>query len=123
MFYSLDVFGNFSPKNKTYTHAFLAYVSSSWFSLHMEKNGHSMGGGALKFQITDYKNAPVPDFTKLSNVDIEKLNQAWKNYRDNFDIKKLDYAVLEVLGFKSAEEQDRIVEELNELILKRTMRK
>ena len=75
--------------------------------------------GALQFLTTDYKNSPVPDFTKLSDVDIKKLNQAWKNYRDDFNVKKLDDVVLEVLGFK-LEEQDNITKELDDLILKRT---
>ena len=118
-FYARNNFAFFTPTNEKHTHAFLAYLSSSWFSLHLEKYGHIAGGGALQFLTTDYKNSPVPDFTKLSDVDIKKLNQAWKNYRDDFDVKELDNVVLEVLGFK-LEEQDNITKELNDLILKRT---
>ena len=117
-FFTLDVFACFTPNNETHTHAFLAYFSSSYFSLCLEKNGHSMGGGALKFQIIDYKNALVPNFDRLSKKDLEKMSKAWLEYREDFDQKKLDDVICDVLGF-TTNEQIKIREELQILIKQR----
>ncbi len=102
-FYSLDVFAYFTPNNKNHIHAFLAYLASSWFLLYMEQNGHSMGGGALKFQIYDYKNSPVPDFNEMGEKNIHRMEMAWLFYRENFNRKKLDNIVFPILGFNENE--------------------
>ena len=114
-FYALDVFACFIPFNVLHTHSFLAYFCSSYFSLYLEIMGHGMGGGALKFQIIDYKKSHVPNFNKLSKKDLEKMSKAWLNYRYDFDINPLDNTVLEILGF-TLDEQLRIKAELKQLI-------
>ena len=117
-FFTLDVFACFTPNNETYTHAFLAYFSTSYFSLYLEKNGHAMGGGALKLQIIDYKNTLVPNFDELSKKDLEKIFKAWIRYREDFDQKKLDGVVYEILGFTTTE-RIKIQEELQILVKQR----
>lgn len=78
-------------------------------------NGHlnwlPLGGEALKFQIIDYK---MLWFQTLMNY----LKKTWKKYlkhglgyRKDFDQKKLDNVVCEILGF-TANEQIKIHEEL-----------
>ena len=121
-FYSLDVFAFFTPNNKNHIHAFLAYLASSWFSLYMEQNGHPMGGGALKFQIYDYKSSLIPDFDKMPKNDVENIKKAWRNYREDFDQKKLDSIVLKILGF-TAEEIKQVEEELEVIRNKRLISK
>lgn len=118
-FYARDNFACFTPNNKKHTHALLSYFSSSYFSLYLEKNGHLAGGGALQFLMTDYKNASVPNFDKLSKKDLEKVSKAWLNYRDDFNKEKLDNIVSEILGFIECE-QIKIREELEILIKQRT---
>ena len=82
---------------------FIAYFVSSWFSLYMEKNGHAAGGGALQMIMGDYAKAPVPDFTRMPDVDVERLKTAWMSYRGDFDRNRLDDAVYGVLGIKSSD--------------------
>ena len=117
-FYARDNFACFTPNNKSYTHVFLAYFSSSYFSLYLEKNGHPAGGGALQFLMTDYKNALVPNFDELYKKDLEKMSKAWLGYREDFDQKKLDGVVYEILGFTTPE-RTKIQEELQILIKQR----
>ena len=117
-FYSLDVFAYFTPNNKKHIRAFLAYLASSWFSLYMEQNGHPMGGGALKFQIYDYKASLTPDFDKMPKNDVENMKKVWRNYSEDFDQKKLDSVVLKILGF-TAEEIKQIGKELESIQNKR----
>ena len=114
-FFALDTYAYFTPHNKDHVHAFLAFFSSSWFSLYMEINGHPMGGGALKFQIQDYKKSQVPDFNNWSNEDLRKITKAWLTYREGFDQKKLDDVVLTVLGF-SLSEQNELKKILDDMI-------
>ena len=84
----------------------------------MEQNGHPMGGGALKFQIYDYKASLIPDFDKMPKNDVENMKKVWRNYSEDFDQKKLDSAVLKILGF-TAEEIKQIGKELEDIQNKR----
>jgi len=118
-FVARDNFAFFTPPNPQHIHAFLAFFSSSWFALYMERNGDTAGGGALQFLIVDYAKSLVPDFGKLSKENIKKMNKAWKDYRENFNHEELDNIVLKVLGF-SEEEQVKIREELKIKIEERT---
>ena len=113
-FYARDNFAYFTPNNVENTYAFLAYLSSSWFSLYLEKNGHPAGGGALQFLTGDYKNAMVPNFDGIDKEDMENMEKAWRNYCENFDQKKLDSVVLKILGF-TAEEIKQVEEELQDI--------
>ena len=118
-FYARDNFAYLTPNNHTHVHAVLAYLSSSWFSLYLEKNGHAAGGGALQFLTGDYKRSPVPDFTKISKHDMARMTKAWLAYRDDFDRKRLDGVVLDVLGF-TEHERIQIITELDLAIRTRT---
>ena len=86
--------------------------------MYLEKNGHPAGGGALQFLMTDYKNALVPNFDELYKKDLEKMSKAWLGYREDFDQKKLDGVVSDVLGF-TMDERTKISVELEILIKQR----
>ena len=101
-FHARDNFAYFYPHEPAHTQAFLAYLSSSWFSLYMEKNGDIAGAGALQMLMKDYKKAPVPDFAKMSGTNIDRLSAAWVSYRDDFDQDNLDNVVYDILGIDSA---------------------
>ena len=92
---ALRKFTYVTPKRVEHTQCLLAYLSSSYFALYQEIWGHPMGGGLLKFQIEDYKCAPVPDFTK---VEVDKLNVAWGTYTKTLKQEDLDGVVFDVLG-------------------------
>lgn len=98
-FHATDNFAYFTPHNKDMVHAFLAYLSSSWFMLYMERHGHRAGAGALQMYMADYKEAPVPDFGLMPVADLSSMSGAWLKYRKGFDLSKLDDAVFGVLGF------------------------
>ena len=117
-FYARDNFAYFTPNNAENTYAFLAYLSSSWVSLYLEKNGHPAGGGALQFLTGDYKNSTVPDFDEIGKEDVENMKKAWRNYHEDFDQKKLDSVVLNVLGF-TPEEIAQMREDLEDIRGKR----
>ena len=104
-FFALDNCAYFTPKIDDHVHAFLAYFTSSWFLLYLERNGHVAGGGALQFYIKDYRNTPVPDFSIMPKKDVEKIRQAWLKYRDDFDRERLDDTVLKLLGFDGSEQK------------------
>ncbi len=120
-FYARDNFVLFTPHSEEHKHAFLAYFVSSWFSLHLEKNGHAMGGGALYMQTINYKEAPVPDFTKIPQKTIDELKNAWLKYRDDFKRDELDEVVFSALGF-TPEQGEEIKHELELHIKRRTSR-
>ena len=121
-FYARNNFAYFTPNNTENTHAFLAYLSSSWFSLYLEKNGHPAGGGALQFLTGDYKNAMIPNFDVIDKKDVKNMKKAWCNYREDFDQKKLDSIVLKILEF-TAEEIKQVGEELESIRNKRLISK
>ena len=102
-FQSTNTFVSFTPKNKQYTHVFLAYFSSSIFVLQLEKNGNPMGGGLLSVETINYKNIICPDFNKMSQTDLKIMTKAWLEYRESFDRKKLDDKVFKVLKFTGNE--------------------
>lgn len=107
-----------TPNKKEYTYALLAYLRSSHFSRYLEKNGHSHGGGVLEIRVTDYRNALVPNFDKMTNSDIAKMENAWKSYKNDLDQDKLDGVVSDVLGF-TMDERTKISVELEILIKQR----
>jgi hypothetical protein len=105
-FFARDNFAFFTPTNNEHIKAFLAFFSSSWFGLYMEKNGHTAGGGALQFLIIDYGKSSVPDFSKLTDDVIKKMNSVWNEYKKTFDRKKIDDVILPILGFTQKEQID-----------------
>lgn len=111
-----------TPKKTKYTYALLTYLRSSFFALYLEKHGHIHGGGALEIRTTDYKNALIPDFDKISKINVEKMRKTWKRYKEDLDQKKLDNVVCDVLGF-TMDEQNKIQEELQIFIKQRTENK
>ena len=98
-FYATDNFACFAPHDKSMVHAFLAYLSSSWFMYYMEMHGRPAGAGALQMLMADYKEAPVPNFDRMSGADTSRMSGAWLAYRESFDLAKLDDTVFDVLGF------------------------
>lgn len=97
----------------------MAFFTSSWFLLHQEKYGQGHGGGALEFPAKDYKIAPVPDFKKMSEKDMNKMKNVWLAYRGDFDQEKLDGMMLRILGFNESEHAV-IKNELKTFVDKRT---
>lgn len=75
-FRATDNFACFALHDKSLVHAFLAYLSSSWFMFYMEMHGHRAGAGALQMHMVDYREAPVPDFGKMSEADISRMSGA-----------------------------------------------
>ena len=117
-FYTFDQFVNFEPANQDHIAAYLAYFASSWFSLYMEIHGHKMGGGALAFQVLDYKNSPVPDFSQMDHKAISKMTNAWEKYCNDRDRVVLDEIVLTALGFERNEKR-QMIDKLKALIKER----
>ena len=118
-FHAINTFVYVTPHNKEVTHALLAYLSSSWYALYLERNGHAMGGGALSVETIDYKNSPVPDFNVMPTDDLDRLTSAWNDYCEYLDQGKLDVVVCNVLGF-DVDEQKEINTHLNDAIKRRT---
>ena len=102
-FFARDNFAAFTPNTPAHTDALLAYLASSWFALHMEKNGHVAGGGALQFLIADFERAPVPDLSRMPRSSVDRLGRIWNRYCVDLDRPKLDGAVLDVLGLSRAQ--------------------
>ena len=109
-FCATDNFACFAPHDKSLVHAFLAYLSSSWFMYYMEMHGRPSGAGALQMLMAGYKEAPVPDFGRMSEADTSRMSGAWLAYRESFDLAKLDDMVFDVLGF-DMQERRAILEE------------
>ena len=104
-FHAINTFVYFTPKNKSHTHAFLAYFASTFFSLCLERNGHPMGGGALSVEVNDWKKSIVPRFDKISKCNMKRLNNAWKRYCKDLDQDKLDTSVLAIMKFDSNQQK------------------
>ena len=113
-FHAINTFVYFTPKNKSHTHAFLAYFASAFFSLCLERNGRPMGGGALSVEIIDWKKSIVPCFDKISKGDVKELSSAWKGYCKDMDQDKLDASVLTIMKFDS-NQQRQIKDQLHML--------
>ena len=99
-FYAINTFVYFTPTDPSHTHAFLAYFSSSLFSLYLEQNGHPMGGGALSVETIDYKRTLVPNFDLVSKDDLHKISGAWNKYCHDGNLNRLDQTVLPILKFQ-----------------------
>lgn len=98
-FCAKDNYVIFSPHDKKYIKAYLAYFTSSYFTLLTEKNGHPHGGksgGALQLLAGDWKKILVPDFTE-QKTNYMKLIEAWDIYKKNLEIDPLDDVVLSML--------------------------
>lgn len=118
-FFARNNFAAFVPDMPANTDALLAYFASSWFALHMEKNGHVAGGGALQFLIEDFERAPVPDLSRMPRSSADRLGRIWNRYCDDLDRSRLDDAVLDVLGFSRAQ-RSSIARQLETLVSYRT---
>ena len=99
-FHAINTFVYFTPTNPSYTHAFLAYFSSSLFSLYLEQNGRPMGGGALSVETIDYKKTLVPNFDRIPKDSLCKISKAWNEYCRDGDLDRLDEIVLPLLKFQ-----------------------
>ncbi len=95
---ALDTYLHFTPDVKTHTNGFLAYFTSSLFALDMEKNAAPLGGGALRIDNHVLAKTRVPDFDKLPQKAMQKMEGAWSEYCDTLDRKRLDRAVFAALG-------------------------
>ena len=118
-FFARNNFAAFVPAEPAHADALCAYFASSWFALHMEKNGHVAGGGALQFLIGDFRRSPVPDLPRMDPRDVERLGSAWRDYCAEPDRDRLDDAVLDVMGF-GASERAGLARQLGMLVSSRT---
>ena len=131
--HALNNYAEFTPNVSEHTRAYLAFLSSSWFALYLEKRGHVAGGNALQIKTGDYLDAPVPDFGQLGGQAGKKpgrgrragqqsvssiMSTAWDEYREDLDQGKLDRAVLGALGF-DAGEMRQIADDLGESVGRR----
>lgn len=114
---ALDTYLHFTPDVKAHTGAFLAYFASSLFALDMEKNAAPLGGGALRIDNRILAKTRVPDFAKLSQKAMRKMEGAWSEYCDTLDRKRLDGAVFAALG--TARQLGSVRAELDRLINRR----
>ena len=114
-FYARDNFAGFTPSRPDHADALLACIASPWFALHLEKNGHVAGGGALQVLIADLVTAPVPDLERMDGRDVERLGGAWNAYCEDMDRPALDDAVLGILGFTEAQ-RSRMAAQLATLV-------
>ena len=88
------------------THALLAYLRSSYFALHIEKNKQPRGGGVLEIRSNTYKKLPIPNFNEMNEENVKALDDAWVNYREQFNDearKQLDNTVFKTLGILEAD--------------------
>ena len=113
-FHTTNKFVHFTPDKPADAHAFLAYLASSWFALHLEFAGHPMGGGGLSVETIDFKESPVPDFRRMQKPDVERMGVAWLAYREDQDQQKLDGTIHGILGF-NADESAKIERDLAEM--------
>ena len=118
-FYARDNFAGLTPSRPDHADALLACIASSWFALHLEKNGHVAGGGALQVLVSDLETAPVPDLERMGSRDVERLGGAWNAYCEDMDRPALDDAVLGILGFTKAQ-RSRMAGQLGTLVSYRT---
>ena len=118
-FYARDNFAGFTPDRPEHAGAFLAYLSSAWFALYLEKNGHVAGGGALQVLLADLEKSPVPDFGRMARGAVDNLGKIWDRYCSDLDRRRLDDAVLEVLGYTKAQ-RSAMARQLETLISYRT---
>lgn len=118
-FFARNNFASFAPHDPARADALCAYFASAWFALHMERNGHVAGGGALQFLIGDFARSPVPDLRRMGRGDAERLGAAWEAYCAEPDRARLDDAVLEAMGFGPSERAG-ICRQLGLLISSRT---
>ena len=114
-FYARDNFAGFTPSRPEHADALLAYLASPWFALHLEKNGHVAGGGALQVLIADLAEAPVPDLDRMDGRDVDRLGRAWEAYCCDLDRARLDGEVLDALGF-TGPQQERMARQLETLV-------
>jgi len=128
-FHALNNFAGFAPDVPGNTRAYLAFLSSSWFALFLEKRGHVAGGNALQVKTGDYMESPVPDFGQLDGqagrgrrarqrAAHSIMSTAWDRFREDLDQGKLDRAVLGALGF-DAGEMRQIADDLGESVGRR----
>ena len=116
-FTSLDTWVCFKINKPNDLPALLAYLRSSIFSLELERIGHTMGAGALKMQVADYKSALVPKISKLDKKKKDELSAAWYRYCKNLNQDTLDTVVFNVLD--GSTEQERVTNYVNKSIQKR----
>ena len=103
-FHATNSFAYITPQR--HTRQILAFLSSSWFALYHEMHGTLSGQGALQFDVGKYAGAPVPDFDRMGPGRLDALGRAWMSYCSDMDRGGLDGAVLDALGFTTAQQDD-----------------
>lgn len=116
--YAQDSFEYYTPSNELYVRPILAYLACSWFGLYPELYGHPAGAGALEFRTNDYKNAPCPNFDKMSNTEIKKWSNAWHKYCEDLNRHALDDIVMRLLGLDGSDINE-VRDTLDKMIKKR----
>ena len=114
-FHSINTFVYITPHNEDITHALLAYLSSSWYALHLERNGSPMGGGALSLETYVFKDSFIPDFDGVDDDTLDKMSKAWLQYREDWERPKLDDVVFDMLGL-TQDERSELYQELESCI-------
>lgn len=125
--HALNNYAEFTPNDARHISAYLAFLSSSWFALFLERCGHVAGGNALQVKTGDYLGAPVPDFARLGSSAGRGPSQepvsaamaaAWEKFREDLDQDRLDLAVLGAMGFGAGEAR-RIRDDLEQSVRQR----
>lgn len=106
--HALNNYAEFTPHDAEHAGAYLAFLSSSWFALYLERCGHVAGGNALQVKTGDYLGSPVPDFGRRGNgagpgPAAAAMTAAWARFREDLDQDGLDQAVLGAMGFGAGE--------------------
>ena len=123
MFYTTNTLAHFTPVLKELTHAYLAFLVTSYYQFYLETIGTTMGGGALSLEVYNYKESRVPDFKHMKSEIVKKLGDIWIKYRDDIDgnKNKFDKEVLSVLGLNE-EQISYISIKLNDMVKSRTLK-
>lgn len=106
---TLNNYAEFTPNDAGHARAYLAFFSSSWFALLLERRGHVAGGNALQVKTGDYLDSPVPDFARPGGRGAGRgraaaaMAAAWGRFREDLDQDRLDAAVLGAMGFGAGE--------------------
>ena len=119
---STNTFVSYTPRVAAHSRAFMAYFASSWFALHLEREGNPMGGGALSVEVRNFRAAPVPRFEDMPKEAASDLGRAWESYCETLDRDALDDAVLGALGFDD-EKKAAVRGELGRLVASRLARR
>lgn len=117
-----NTFVSYTPAIAAHVRPLLAYLASSWFGLHLERNANAMGGGALSAEVNNFNAAPVPRLGDMAEEAVLSLGRAWDAYCETLDRDALDDAALGAIGLDD-EERAAVRDELGRLAALRQARR